>query len=289
MDALAALLDNGPVLVEGAMGTMLMSAGLPAGSPADRFNLERPDLVADIHRQYADAGVRIHFSNTFNGNRLRLHAAGLGDRCAAINREGARIAREVAGPERLVGGSIGPTGSLLEPLGTLSPRKAEIIFAEQAEALVDGGVDLLWIETMVSLTEVDVAIAGCRRVSDLPIGVSMTFTESTRGFFTMMGHTVADCAQRLRAAGAAVLGSNCQLNGAAMVRLARAYKAATSLPLAIQPNAGQPELRNGKPHYTETPDEFAHAAVELAKLNVELIGGCCGTTPEFIAAARARL
>lgn len=289
MDQLHELLSSGPVLIEGAMGTMLMNAGLPAGAPGECFNFDKPEVIASVHRQYAAAGVRIHFSNTFNGNRVRLRGAGLAERCAEVNRQGARIARKVAGRDHLVGGSIGPTGEMLAPLGTLEPRQAQAIFAEQASALVEGGVDVLWIETMLALDEVDAAIAGCRQVTDRPIAVTMTFSETPRGFYTMMGHSVADCVRHLEAAGVDIIGSNCQLNGARMVRLAAEMKALTRLPLAIQPNAGVPELREDRPFYTETAQQYAQAAVQLARLGVELIGGCCGTTPAFLAAAREQL
>jgi len=286
--ALASLLAEAPVLMEGAMGTMLMSR-LPAGALGESLNLSDPAAVRDVHAQYASAGARIHFSNTFNGNRVRLGAGGLGAQCSAVNVAGVRLAREAARCDAVVAGSIGPTGELLAPLGTLTPEAAEEIFAAQAAALAEGGADIFWIETMLALAEAEAAIAGCRRAGSQPIAVTMSFSETPRGFFTMMGHSVADCVARLEAAGVAVIGANCQLAGGAMVRLAELLRAATELPVAIQPNAGQPELRDGSAVYTETPDEFAASAAKLADLGVALIGGCCGTTPAFIAAARDRL
>lgn len=287
--ALEPLLRDAPVLVEGAMGTMLMQAGLPSGTLGETLNRQRPELVADIHRQYAAAGVRIHFSNTFNGNRYRLTTAGLGGCIAEVNRQGAAIARAVAGNDRLVGGTIGPTGEMLAPLGRLEIPAAEDAFAEQASALVAGGADLLWIETMLALPEALAAVAGCRRVSDRPVAVTMTFSETPRGYFTMMGHSVSECVRSLEAAGVAILGANCQLDGAHMIGLAKELVATTRLPVAIQPNAGQPRIRDGKPCYAQTAEEFAEAAAQLAALGVSCIGGCCGTTPTFLAAARARL
>jgi methionine synthase I (cobalamin-dependent) len=289
MNTLDNLLRDAPVLVEGGMGTMLMQAGLPAGAPGEQFNLERPDAVADIHRRYADAGVRVHITNTFNANRLRLSRCGLDEYFDEINRTAVRVAKEAAGSQRLVAGSIGPSGELLEPLGPLAPLRAADMFAEQAALLVDGGVDLLWIETMTDIVEALAALAGCRRVWNGPVSVSMTFSETPRGYYTMMGNAVEDCVKQLTDGGASILGSNCQLTAEQMVALAAQFKELSTLPILIEPNAGIPELHAGTVAYKDTPEIFATSAVRLAELGVELIGGCCGTTPEFIAAARDRL
>jgi 5-methyltetrahydrofolate--homocysteine methyltransferase len=231
----------------------------------------------------------VQFSNTFNGNRIRLRAAGLADRCGEVNRAAVKLARAAAGPDGLIGGTIGPTGELLEPLGSLAPALAEEVFAEQAAALAEAGIDLFWIETMMALAEAEAAVAACRRAGDLPIAVTMSFARTPRGFFTMMGHGVEECVRRMESAGVAIVGANCQLASADMVELALQFRKATRLPLAMRPNAGQPELMAGSLHYPETSATFAEASARLADLGIELIGGCCGTTPAFIAAARESL
>lgn len=289
MTSLPHLLQNAPVLLEGAMGTLLMGRNLPPGALGEILNLRDPDFIASVHHQYAAAGARIHFSNTFSGNPIRLGNSGLAEQCHALNAAGVRLARSAARAEALVAGSIGPTGELLAPFGTLTADAAEAAFATQAAALADGGVDVFWIETMMALAETEAAIAGCRRAGTQPIVATLTFTESPRGFHTMMGHSLADAVHRLEAAGVAALGANCQLDPPAMVRLAEQLRPLTALPIVIQPNAGQPVLRDGHAEYLTTADEFAASVQRLAALRVDLIGGCCGTTPGHIAAANLAL
>ncbi|MCB9849749.1 MAG: homocysteine S-methyltransferase family protein [Phycisphaerales bacterium] len=289
MSKIDELLRDAPVLVEGGMGTMLMQAGLPPGAPGEQYLLDNPDAVEAIHREYAAAGVRVHITNTFNGNRLRLTRSGLGEHFEEINRIAVRVARQAADGQRLVAGSIGPSGEMLAPLGPISALEAADMFAEQAGILVDAGVDLLWIETMTDIAEAIAALNGCRRVWGGPISVSMTFSDTPRGYYTMMGNAVEDCAPQLENAGATIIGSNCQLTAEGIIPLAAKFKELSSLPVLIEPNAGIPEIHAGKVEYKDTPELFAKSAERLAELGVELIGGCCGTTPAFIAAARDRL
>jgi methionine synthase I (cobalamin-dependent) len=289
MSKLNELLADRPVLAEGGMGTLLMQAGLPAGMPGEYCNIHAPESVVEIHRQYVAAGARVLITNTFNGNRPRLRMSGLEDSFTDTNRSAVASARQAAVDGCVVAGSIGPTGELLAPLGPLSVDAATDAFAEQAATLGEAGVDLLWIETMTDLAEARAALAGCRRVWSGPVSVSMTFNAGPRGFFTMMGNPLAECVAALADSGADIIGSNCQLTSTQMVPLARELVALSKLPVMLEPNAGIPRIVDGAQVYSETPIEFAEAAAQFADAGIALIGGCCGTTPEFIAAARERL
>lgn len=283
------MLTSAPVLLEGAMGTMLIAAGLPAGEPGETYSLERPDIVADVHRRYAQAGARILITNTFNANRLRLGQTALADQLVACNQRAVRLARAQAADICLVAGSIGPTGQMLAPAGPLSRADAVSAFAEQAGILAAENVDFFLIETMYDVEEALAAIEGCRQASPKPVVASMTFSETPRGFFTMMGNPLVESLARMSDAGALAVGANCTLAGDAMVRLASVAKAAFDSPLLIEPNAGQPQAHGDRIVYAETPAGFANHVAALADLGIALIGGCCGTTPDHIAAARQKL
>src|SRR6478672_2586045 len=206
----ALLAEGGPILADGAMGTMLFASGLQFGDPPEAWNVSHPDVVRRIHRGYLDAGSRIVMTNTFGGNRLRLALHGLEGQVAELNRTAAILLRaevDAAGGRALVAGDIGPTGEIMAPLGTLEQAEAEDVFAAQAAALIAGGVDLIWIETMSHLSEIEAAINGVRRASPgIPIVATMTF--DTRGF-TMMGVSPEAAVTALAAAGADAIGGNC--------------------------------------------------------------------------------
>jgi 5-methyltetrahydrofolate--homocysteine methyltransferase len=290
MNRFLAMLDEGPVLIDGAMGTMLMDCGLEAGAPGELLNIDRAEVVRDVHAQYAAAGARILTTNTFNGNRIRLGRSGLAEHVAVINRNGVAAARAVCRSDGAVLGSMGPVGELLEPFGPIAREAAVAAFAEQAKLLADAGVDGFVVETMIDLEELLAALEGCRQAAgDLPVVACLTYSSTPRGFYSMMGQGVAEVVPALRAAGATVIGSNCQLGCAAMVELAAEMKAAGAGPWWIKPNAGKPEVREGVTHFAETAESFAEGAAQLAALGVTCIGGCCGTNPTFIAAARERL
>ncbi len=289
MADITTLLQTRPVLVEGAMGTLLMHADLPAGQLGETVTLQRPAVLANIHARYVTAGARVLVTNTFNANRFRLAHAGMEDSLAECNRLAVQIARDQGGAACAVAGSLGPTGRMLAPYGPLARADAVEAFAEQARHLADAGVDLLMIETMFDLQEALAAVEGCRQACDLPISAALTFNDTPKGFMTAMGNPATDALNQLVAAGATIAASNCQLGSVDMVRLATEAIHHVDAPLMIKPNAGQPEARPGAAVYPETPDQYARCAVQLADLGVALIGGCCGTTPEHIAAARDAL
>ncbi len=276
-----------PVTLDGAMGTMLHMRGISFDQCFDALNLERPALVADIHRQYLEAGAQILLTNTFGANRFRLAEHGLEDRVAEINRAGVELARRAilaAFKENqvLVAGDIGPLGVRLAPFGRVSPEEARAAFREQIQALVDAGVDLLVIETMVSLDEAHQAFLAAREVAPhLPVVVSMTYTRDDR---TLLGETPAQVARQLRDWGVDVVGANCSGGPAQLLRVLKAMRKAVPEALYwVKPNAGWPErLPGGRILYPATPDYFGDYARQFAHWGARFIGGCCGTTPQHI-------
>lgn len=286
IERLAELLtQKGTVLGDGAMGTMLHLAGLTDGAP-ERWNVERPDIVSSIHRGYIDAGSDFISTNTFGGTRNRLALDGLAERVAELNEAGARLAREAAG-ERLVAGSIGPTGELMEPLGLLTPTAAFTSFAEQAEALKAGGADFALIETMSALEEVQQAVEGARSAG-LPVAVTMSFDTN---FHTMMGVKPARAVATLAEWGVGVIGANCG-NGPAEIERIMTEMAAVrpdGVVLMAKSNAGMPRWAGDRITYGGTPEVMADYARRMVEIGVRVIGACCGSTPEHVASMRRAL
>nr|WP_253942980.1 homocysteine S-methyltransferase family protein [Nocardioides sp. zg-1308] len=288
---MAALLGpDRPVLFDGGMGTLLQDSGLEDGAPGELWNLENQDAVRAAHGAYADAGARILTTNTFGGTRPRLDMHGLGDRLAEVNRNAARIARSVA-DERglLVAGDLGPTGELLAPLGAMTSEEAQALFAEQLTALVEDGIDLVLVETLSDLGEADAAVAAAKEVAPhLPVVVTMSFDTNVR---TMMGVRPADAVTHLSAAGVDAVGANCGRGPEEMELIAAEMVGARSgeVLLVAQSNAGLPQVVGDHFEYDATPDDLAAHASRLAGLGIDLVGGCCGSTPDHIAAIRSTL
>jgi 5-methyltetrahydrofolate--homocysteine methyltransferase len=282
-----ALLDEGgPILADGAMGTMLFASGLQFGDPPEVWNVSQPEVVRRIHRGYLEAGSRIVMTNTFGGNRLRLRLHGLQERVGELNRTAAILLRaevDAAGGQALVAGDIGPTGEIMAPLGTLSDEEATEVFAEQAAALIAGGVDVIWIETMSHLSEIKAAIQGVRRVSaGIPIIATMTF--DTRGH-TMMGVSPEQAVSSLAAWGADAIGGNCG-NGPdeLLPVIERMHAAAPDLTLVAKSNAGMPELVDLRAVYRADPPTMAEAGLAFQAAGARIIGACCGSTPAHLKA-----
>jgi methionine synthase I (cobalamin-dependent) len=282
----ALLAEGGPILADGAMGTMLFAAGLQFGDPPEAWNVSQPEVVRRIQRGYLGAGSQIVMTNTFGGNRLRLRLHGLDGRVAELNRTAAILLRtevESAGGRALVAGDIGPTGEIMAPLGTLSDEEAVEVFAEQAAALIAGGVDLIWIETMSHLSEIRAAIQGVRQVSaGIPIIATMTF--DTRGH-TMMGVSPEAAVTALAALGADAIGGNCG-NGPdeLLPVIERMHAAASEVILVAKSNAGIPELVDMRAVYRADPPTMAEAALGFRDAGARIIGACCGSTPVHLAA-----
>ena len=275
------------LLVDGAMGTELFARGLTAGDPPEEWNVDIPDRVVDVHMNYIKAGSDIILTNSFGGSAFRLKLHKLDDRVVELNKAAAEVGRQAADASDrpvLVAGSMGPSGELLEPLGEMTPQTAADAFAAQAEGLAAGGADLLWIETMSSLEEIEAAFAGARRACDLPIAATMSFDTAGR---TMMGVTGAEAAERLTALGLAAIGANCGNNlSQTEAAMAQVKAGAGDTPVIVMANAGIPEFKGDQLFYNGSPDVMAAHTKRMMDLGIEIIGGCCGTSPEHIAMMR---
>lgn len=277
------------ILLDGAMGTMLMSKGMEAGQAPERMNLDQPDVVKETHRAYIQAGANVILTNTFGGNRFRLSRHGLADRVREINLAAAKLARQVADdfPNVLVAGSMGPTGELMTPLGKLTFEDAVQAFAEQAAGLSSGGVDVIWIETMADLQEVKAAVQGARSVTRLPIAVTMTFESRGR---TMMGVTPEQLVQLAQELELSAVGANCGKGPQELEAvIERMQRAGCQLPIIAKANAGIPKLVDGKVVYDGSPEIMAEHAQTVRHHGAKLIGACCGSSPEHIREMRQAL
>jgi 5-methyltetrahydrofolate--homocysteine methyltransferase len=270
------------VIFDGAMGTMLQAEGLLPGECPELWNVERPEIVQKIHRAYFEAGAQVVETNTFGANPIKLAAIGLEGRTHEFNYQGARLAKTVAPPDGLVAGSVSPTGKFLEPLGDLTYPQVVEIYKAQIGALAEGGADLICIETMSDIEETAAAIQAARAVCSLPVIATMTFNLDAIGFRTIMGISPEIAAIRLKREGVDIIGSNCGQGMEEMILLMKQMRPLTSLPLIAQPNAGLPQLSEGKVTYPQSPEDFAQEVPELLQTGINVIGGCCGTTPEHI-------
>jgi len=271
------------ILLDGAMGTMLIQAGLQQGESPDLWNVDHPERVKNVHRAYIKAGSRLVLTNTFGGTSIRLKHHNLQDRVGELNCAAAKNLREVVDstPYPVVAaGSIGPTGEMMNPIGPLTVEKAQTAFAEQARALAEGGVDLIWIETMSDLNEIKAAIQGTREVTDLPITVTMTF--DTNGF-TMMGVSPEAAIEALHSFDLAGIGANCG-NGPDEIEgvIEKFHTLDPDTILIAKANAGMPKLVQGEVTYDGTPEIMADYAQRVRALGARLIGACCGSSPDHI-------
>lgn len=291
MTALTDRLANRPYLVfDGAMGTMLQAAGIEPGGAGELWNVEKPDDVVAIHTAYLAAGADIVTTNTFGGSRPRLDMHGAGDRVHELNKAAAELANRAAEPYgALVAGDIGPSGELLEPLGIITPDEAQALFEEQLAGLVEGGIDLVLIETMSDLEEVGAAVRASRAVApELPIVVTLSFDTKLR---TMMGVTPAMAVTEIGAMGVDAVGANCGRGPEEMQIILEQMVAARpdGLLLVGQSNAGLPHLVGDRFEYDADPSTMAKHAESVRALGIDIIGGCCGSTPDHITAMVAAL
>jgi 5-methyltetrahydrofolate--homocysteine methyltransferase len=286
--AVLSALNNRKILIfDGAIGTALARRGLET-SPA--INLSHPDDVLEIHRGYAAAGVDALTTNTFAANRIYTQSHGISLDLQEANLAAVRLAREAAGNKQHVFGNLGPTGCLLQPYGEYSERQIYESYLEQATILAGGGVDGFIIETMTDLREALCALKACKAASDLPALVTLSFFTAEKGGRTVMGNQVSEIAVALEEQGADALGANCgELTPEEMARIAHFYRQHTSLPVMIQPNAGRPKLKGSLTVYDMTAEEFAGGIMQCVKQGAQIVGGCCGTTPEHLRAVIALL
>jgi len=277
-------IDKRPLVCDGAMGTMLYSKGISLSHCFDELNTAKPQLVKEVHVAYVKAGAEVIETNTFGANRFRLEKFGLGERMREFNLAGARLAREVAGDELYVAGAVGPLGVLLEPLGVTSREEARATFREQVAVLVEAGVDLIIVETMMDLNEAHQALLAARDVGQFPVAVQMTVQVDGS---TPTGALPEDFARALDEWGADLIGVNCSVGPAAVQETLERIAAVTEKRLVAQPNAGMPRTVEGRNLYLCSPEYMASYARQFIQTGARLVGGCCGTTPEHIKAIKA--
>jgi len=306
-------IKQGIFLLDGAMGTQLIARGVEAGRCNDYLNIDSPDTIFEIHRSYFQAGSDAVLTNTFGANKFALARHGFSDKVKEINTAAAKIARRAAGEQKYVLGDIGPSGGFLEPLGDLKPEELKDAFAEQAKALLAGGVDGFIIETETALDEITIVIEAVKSVcGELPVFASMAFDKVADGFRTMMGVDVESAVAKIISLRVDAVGFNCgTLLLDEYVELAEKFISATKAlektratsdedirlssvearraTIYAEPNAGKPQLVDGRAVYKVTPEDFATAIERIHSLGVNIIGGCCGTGPEHIGAVVNRL
>jgi len=279
-------LQRGIILSDGAMGTYLHERGVPMDRSFVELCLTDPSAIEAVHREYVDAGAEILTTNSYGANRLQLDRQGLADDLRRINIAAARLARQASERRCYVAGSVGPLGAALAPLGRVSREEALVIFREQVEALAEGGVDLIVIETISDLEEFDVALQAAREACDLPVVVHKTFTEDGR---TLMGELPHEVVTRAVAAGAAAVGANCTVGPQRMVDIVERMAERAEIPLSALPTAGLPRLVDGQVRYHAEPEYMGRYARRLAEAGATIVGACCGSTPAHIAAMATEL
>jgi 5-methyltetrahydrofolate--homocysteine methyltransferase len=275
--------------MDGAIGSLLMGKGLPPGTPPDSWNISKSDVVLEIQKQYYNAGSDIVLTNTFGGSRLKLKAHNLGDKVKEINQKGVEILKTICPENGFIAGDIGPSGKFLPPLGKVAIDDFFENFLEQAEILEKAGVDLFFVETMVDIKEAEAAVKAIKKISSKPIFASITYQKTKRGYFTVMGNKVDDCVRILEEAGADVIGANCTIGSEEMVDLVPLMKSVTSKPILVKPNAGKPQLVDGKTIYPTTSEEFANDIKQMVTHGAQVVGGCCGSNPGFITSINQKL
>ena len=285
------LLDRllrGDVLIsDGGSGTYLQANGLEAGGCPELMNIEQPEVVRQMAADFFAAGSNMVLTNSFGGNRFGLDRYGFGDRVREFNIAAAQIARSAAPDDGYVAGSIGPTGVFMQPVGDVTEDEMYDVMKEQSMALAEGGADAILIETMISSDEAVVAIKAAKENTDIPVMATMTFDKGPRGYFTMMGDTPEDAAKKLSEAGADIIGTNCGNGADVMLELVKRIWPVTDKPILVHSNAGIPAIEHGVVVYPESAEYMAPRFREMVELGVNIVGGCCGTTPDHVAACAA--
>ncbi|UCF06812.1 MAG: homocysteine S-methyltransferase family protein [bacterium] len=283
------------LLFDGGMGSMIISAGLGRNDVPEAWNITNPEAIIDMHAAFIEAGAEIVQTNTFGGSRLKLESSDAGRALdpVEVNEKAVELGRRAldrhGGEGCFLGGDIGPTGLFFPPVGTLTAREAHRAFKEQAQILERAGIDCFIIETMYDIREAMEALRAVREITDRPAFVEITFETKPSGYFTMMGDSPEKIAEPLLAAGADMIGANCTISSSEMIDLVEEFTLVTDAPLLFQPNAGNPAMEHGIPVYRQRPQEFADDIEKIVRAGASAVGGCCGTTPDFIRAVHDRL
>jgi methionine synthase I (cobalamin-dependent) len=275
------------LLLDGGWGTHLQLRGLEVGQHPDLWNLSHPEKVAEVAAAYVAAGSDVILTNTFGSTRFTLEKHGGADKVAEINRKGVEISKQAANGKAKVFASMGPTGIMLM-MGAVSPDEMSAAFREQAEAMVEAKPDGIVVETMSDIAEAVLAVKAAK-TTGLPVAACMVFDSGKNKDRTMMGTTPEQAVQQLTDAGADILGSNCGQGIDGFIPICQRMRAVTTLPLWMKANAGLPEVVDGKTVYRQSAEVFAEKALELVAVGADYVGGCCGSSPEFIAAVREKL
>ena len=281
-----ALAQKGVLLLDGGLGSMLQAAGLEPGVMPEMWNLQNEAGVRKVHEAYAGAGCDCITCNSFGASPAKLAHYGLEDKCEAINSKAAQLAKRAA-PDCLIMGSLGPTGQLLAPMGQADPEEVREGYVRQIKGLIDGGADVILLETFSDLNEALLALEAVGLAGNgLDRAGTMTFNQTPRGYFTLMGNTPDQAAKALAEAGALAVGANCGQGGEQMLCLAGEFKETSPVPVIMQPNAGMPHLEEDRTVYEEDASVTAEWIGKILAAGARIVGGCCGTTPEHIAALR---
>jgi len=281
------LAQKGVLVSDGAWGTMLQGMGMTPDDCPEQWNITHPEEVQSVAAAYVEAGSDLVLTNTFGGSSLKLKKMNLADHVAEFNAAGAANSLAAAGGA-LVAGSVGPTGEFIEPLGDISAEEMEAVFAQQIEAMLSAGLKAICVETMAAVEEAACAIRAAKKLDPtIDVICTMTFDSAANGYHTMMGVDPQRAATELVAAGADIVGSNCGNGIEQMIEIAKAFRAATDVPILIHANAGVPELIEGKTVFRQSPEHMASLTADLVAAGANIVGGCCGTTPAHIAAMAA--
>ncbi|KPU42730.1 bifunctional homocysteine S-methyltransferase/5,10-methylenetetrahydrofolate reductase [Oxobacter pfennigii] len=277
------ILNKPYLLFDGAMGSMLLQRGLKLGEHPEALNITNPDLIESIHKQYIDAGSHAVTTNTFGANEIRLK--GCEYSVESLVRAGVKIARSAA-KDKLVALDVGPTGEFMDPIGELTKDRAYKIFTDAILPGEDEGADLILMETFSSLDEAECAVLAAKKNTKLPVICTFTFEANGK---TLVGHDVKSIVEAMQKSGVDALGINCSLGPKDMLPIVYEMLSLSEVPVMVQPNAGLPKIVDGKAIYAITPEEFAEYIVTMKKKGVKILGGCCGTTPDFIKAIKSSL
>ena len=271
------------ILLDGGMGTELIRHGFPQGECPELWNYEKPEIIRSIHKSYYDAGSDVVLTNSFGGSKIKLKSYDLEQKCYELNLAAAKLANEARPQDKFVGGSIGPIGKFLKPQGEFSEEDFVEAYEDQAKGLADGGVDFLLVETQYDLKEALCALKAARKMTSLPVFVTMTFNKYPRGFFTIMGNSSSQCVEILTDAEVPIIGANCNLTSEEMADLIKVMRSMTPLPLIAQANAGKASLSDGgEVVYSQSLEDYVSYIPQIIENGVNIVGGCCGTDPDYI-------